>query len=185
MVSDPNLMPLSRRRGPYGALGLTLLAALAFYFPFVRHSPVPLLQWADLGFHESSHWLVRPFNQGVPYFLAGTVGQVLWPLAIGGYLTWRGDGAGACWCLVWAGSAAQAGSVYIADAWDQELQLLGGNIHDWGYILGPQGFDDYAAAPHLAHLVYAGGELLALAGIAGCLAVTLWRFRREHKLRAE
>lgn len=164
----------TRRAWHYGA-ALPLLLAMGV-FAFVRGVDVPLLGWIDLAVHEFGHvwtfWMGRVGN------LAMGVGtQVLVPLvlAIG---MWRrsGDPLGAGLCLAWAGTSAQDGSVYIADAPFQRLPLIGG-VHDWATLLGPQHLDALWLADDLGRLLWLIGLLLYLGGLGIVVVhgVRAWR----------
>lgn len=148
-----------------GATACIVLGMLGF----TGDHRVPLLAWIDLGIHESGHiftlWLSRPAN-----FMAGTVAQILVPLAMAAYFAARRrDVLGTALCLAWAGTSAGSAAVYIADAPTEALPLVGGGEHDWAYLLGPEVFDAIDRAGAVGSAVNTAGVLLVIAGTALCL----------------
>ncbi len=142
-----------------GAIGIVFL----MFFPFVLGRRVPLLGWADLGFHELGHMLAIPFGTTV-HFIAGSATQVLVPIGLAVYF-WhkQRDRLATGLMLGWAASSFQDVSVYIADAPYQRLPLIGGT-HDWSFLLGRWHLIDQAAG--IASMVWFVGLLLGLAGLA-------------------
>lgn len=131
---------------------------------------VPLLAWIDLGIHESGH-LATFWLPDIATAMAGSVAQVAVPLALGAYFAVRRrDPVGAALCLAWAGTSANASSVYVADAPTEALPLVGGGVHDWAFVLGPEGFDAIMQAGAVASAVRGTGLVLVIAGVATCLA---------------
>ena len=150
---------------------MCLLSVAIAWCAFGRHRPVPLLDWFDLAIHETGHLIAAPFPD-VAMFLAGSVAQVLFPLAMAAYFGLRRrDTAAAGFCLAWAGTSAWDVSVYAGDAVAQNLPLVGGGQHDWTWILSHFGVLDRTA--DVAGAIENGGLLLAVAGIALGLAALL------------
>jgi hypothetical protein len=148
--------------------GLAGCGALGWWV-FVRGTYVPFLSLVDLGFHELGH-LLTYWLPSVVTAMMGSINQVLVPLGLAGYFLWiRRDRLGGALCLAWAGTSAQAASVYIADAPYQRLPLIGGE-HDWAYVLGPEHFDMLNRAGLIASCVKGFGLVLWLAGTALCVA---------------
>jgi hypothetical protein len=103
--------------------------------------------------------------------MAGSIAQVAVPLAIGTYFAARRrDLVGAALCLAWAGTSANAVSIYIADAPTEALPLAGGGLHDWAFLLGPEGFDAMRSAGTIASAVRGMGLVMVLIAVASCLA---------------
>jgi hypothetical protein len=148
-------------------VGLAACGALGWW-AFVRGTRVPLLSLVDLGFHELGH-LLTYWLPDVITAMMGSINQVLVPVALAGYFLWRRDRLAAGLCLAWAGTSAQAASVYVADAPYQALPLIGGE-HDWAFVLGPEHFDVLNRAGLIASYVKGVGLLLWLAGTALCAA---------------
>jgi len=123
--------PVPRIQGIAFLVGVGLLVAIAF-----RSEPgfIPLLDHANLLFHEAGHPLIGLFSSALePY--GGTIGQLAFPviLAISG---WRKrkllliSGA-----AIWFFENLLNIARYMADARRLELPLVGGGDHDWNTIL--------------------------------------------------
>jgi hypothetical protein len=150
-------------------LAAGLGAAVISLFAFILREPVPVFDWVDLGVHELGHMLVMA-GPRMFHFLAGSVAQVAVPTALAVYFLWKQkDLAGAGFCLAWAGTSMWDVSVYIADAPIQALPLIGGGTHDWGYLLGPQGWDALSQAGSIAGFVDFLGMAMAGLGMGGAL----------------
>ena len=161
-------MTWTARRTWRNVAGLAGCLALA-WFSIVRDTRVPLLGLVDLGFHELGHLVTAVFPDVVTAAM-GSVTQVAVPLGLALYFGLvRPDAVGSALCLAWAGTSARDAAVYIADAPFQHLELIGGE-HDWAFVLGPEHLDALEAAGAIAAVVRVGGTLLALAGIAWCVA---------------
>lgn len=97
---------------------------------------VPILDGANLIFHEASHWL---FFWGPQFLVAlgGTLGQLMIP-AICAIAFWRERKVLSTQIMLWwLGQNLVNVSVYVGDARAQALPLLGGDGvgHDWAYLL--------------------------------------------------
>jgi hypothetical protein len=155
-----------------GAIACVVLGLLGF----TGDDRVPLLAFIDLGIHESGH-LFTMWLPDMVMFMAGSVAQIAVPLVLAGYFfVRRHDVVGGALCLAWAGTSANQTSVYIADAPTEELQLVGGGIHDWATILGPEGFDAIQSADAVASAVSTAGAILVIAGAALCI---IWPWRQH------
>jgi hypothetical protein len=154
--------------GRYLTAGLG--AAAISVFAFILRSEVPVFDWVDLGVHELGHMLVMA-GPRMLHFLAGSAAQVAVPTALAIYFLWKQkDLAGAGFCLAWAGTSMWDVSVYIADAPVQALPLIGGGTHDWGYLLGPQGWDAMGQADSIAGFL----DVLGMATAALGIGVAVW-----------
>lgn len=163
-----------------------VFSAVVGWYAFVADTPVPLLDWFDLGIHETGH-LLATFLPTMAMFIAGSLAQVALPLGLAWYFGWwRRDAAGAGFCLAWAGSSMWDVSVYIADAPVQALPLIGGQ-HDWAYLLGPNGWDSLHLADEIARFVEFTGGVMAASGITICLwsAWLGWRGGEAEPARVE
>ena len=150
-----------QRWGRTTALGV--VSAIAVWFAFGAGSPVPLLDWFDLGVHEAGHLVAFPLPE-IVMFMAGSFAQVAFPLAMAWYFGLRRrDPAAGGFCLVWAGTSAWDVSVYAADAVTQQLPLIGGGQHDWAYILGH--YDALHLTAGVAGGIEVAGAILAVAGL--------------------
>lgn len=135
------------------------VAMLTYAFALGRR--VPLLGYADLGFHELGHLLASPFGRTFAVVM-GSGTQVLIPLGLAVYFWLRSrDRLATGLMAVWAATSMQDASVYIADAPFQRLPLIGGH-HDWAYLMSRWGVLDESG--DYAGLVLFFGALIGLAG---------------------
>jgi len=98
-----------------------------------------------LPFHEAGHYAIfRWFGEFI-MTLGGTLGQHLLPIVAGVALVKRRDPFGAALCLWLLGFSVVDMAVYMYDAFDPKLMLLGGNTgaesdgHDWQNLFGDTG----------------------------------------------
>jgi hypothetical protein len=123
------------------------------------------LDLVNLAFHEAGHLFLAPFGETL-HVLGGTLGQLGVPV-----------GFAAAACVWWAGENLVHVAVYMADARDLALPLVGGGEHDWNtlfYSFGLLGQDRVAA---IAGVTRALGVLVmwgALSSLVTCL-VSQWR----------
>lgn len=96
----------------------------------------------DLGIHELGHLLAIAFGQTI-HFLAGSALQVAAPLGLAAYFWWRQDAAASAFMLAWTSTSMVDVSIYMADARDRQLPLIGGT-HDWGWLFRHWGGLDMA-----------------------------------------
>lgn len=116
------------------AVSLALTGALAAYALTARDPWVPLLDGANLLFHEAGHPLFGIFGEG-PALYGGTLMQLLVPLVVAGHFLWRRDTVPFALSLAWACQNLVNIARYAADATAQVLPLVGGGEHDWEGIL--------------------------------------------------
>ena len=121
--------------GP-AALGISLLvcASLALWALSAADPWIPLLDGANLMFHEAGHPLFGIFGEG-PGLYGGTLMQLLVPLVVAGNFAWRRETAPFALSLAWACQNLVNIARYAADAREQVLPLVGGGEHDWEGIL--------------------------------------------------
>ncbi|MBP9749805.1 MAG: hypothetical protein KBD21_03680 [Candidatus Pacebacteria bacterium] len=101
---------------------------------------VPILDGANLIFHEAGHWI---FFWGPQFLmvLGGTLGQIVIP-AVCAVAFWREQKMLSMRIMLWwLGQNMVNVSVYVGDARAQVLPLLGGDGagHDWAYLLHEMG----------------------------------------------
>ncbi len=120
-------------------LGVIVFAAacLGFHW-FGSQGWVPLLDSANLAFHEAGHPLVDLFSARLSVY-GGTLLQLLFPaLALWNYRR-AGNATGLAGCMVWLGENLLNVARYMADARAQALPLVGGGEHDWTEIFNRWG----------------------------------------------
>jgi len=155
---------------------IPLLALLTFWTARLMAAPSRgcFLDLVNLAFHEAGHLFLTPFGSTLHY-LGGTLGQLAVPALLAGYFLFAGQGRpmGSAVCAWWFGENLVNISVYMADARDLALPLVGGGDHDWNelfYRFGLLGQDS-------VRMVSTGtrglGSLVMLLGLAwlACFAL--------------
>lgn len=163
---DPSFAPLPE---PTYTKELVLLGLACAYtvYRLGWSSPFAFSHNLHLPIHEAGHLLLTPFGEFM-HFLGGSLFQVMFPLVFMGSFILRRDLFSAFLVLLWSGDALIDISFYVADAYAQEMPLIGGE-HDWAYLLGV--LDKVHYATPLGHFVWNWGALTMLLGCAGALWV--------------
>ncbi|HEU4400875.1 MAG TPA: hypothetical protein VFT43_02100 [Candidatus Polarisedimenticolia bacterium] len=134
--------------------------------------PYSLLDYVNLAFHEAGHIVFSPFGETL-HILGGTLLQIFVPLILVGYFLLKRAPYSAALCGWWVGENLVNISVYMADARDLRLPLVGGGEQDWTqlfYQFGLLGADAVAAVSKGTH--HLGVVLmLAASGWAACFAL--------------
>ena len=120
----------------------------------------------DLPIHETGHIVFMPFGEFMQ-FLGGTLFQILIPCVFVGYFLRRKDRHSASIALWWVAQNFWNISVYVRDARNQDLDLVGGGEHDWAYLLGQLGW--LKQDQRIAHYVWLVGVIVFLVSIIGGL----------------
>jgi hypothetical protein len=132
----------------FNYLKLGFISALAFYglfsasdytvdgFLIANNGVMMFMHGVNLIFHEAGHVLFSPFGRFI-CVLGGSLMQILVPAGICGYFFYTQQRYASAIALCWAGENFWDVSIYIKDAQDRILPLLGGEIsyHDWHYLL--------------------------------------------------
>jgi hypothetical protein len=98
-----------------------------------------------LPFHEAGHYLIFRWFGDFITILGGTLGQHLLPIVAGIALLRQRDPFGAALCLWLLGFSTVDMAIYMYDAFDPKLTLLGGATgqesdgHDWQNLFGDMG----------------------------------------------
>jgi len=149
-----------------GRLALTTLLAI-YGFRLLRHPDMgSLMDSVDLPIHETGHLVFSPFGEFMQ-FLGGTLFQLIMPTVFVGYFLKRRDRHAASVALWWVAQNFWNISVYVRDARNQDLDLVGGGEHDWAYILTHTGWLKQDQV--IGHRVWAIGVILYLVAICGGL----------------
>jgi len=124
------------------------------------------VDFANLAFHEFGHLLFRPLGMTFHY-LGGSLFQLFVPAMLVVYfLIRRAEPSGSAFCLWWVGESLINVSIYMADARELNLPLVGGGDHDWNELfyrfglLGEESVARVAGATHLLGTVIMAGGLL-------------------------
>jgi hypothetical protein len=122
--------PVRTPRVVGAGIGLSLFAWV------VRRSEgyVPILDDANLAFHEAGHPLFGLFGETAMLY-GGTLGQLVFPVVVLVTFALRRQVMGVVVGLCWIGQNLVNIARYCADARAQELPLVGGGEHDWFNIL--------------------------------------------------
>jgi hypothetical protein len=122
------------------------------------------LDGVNLLFHEAGHVFFGMFGWQTLAILGGTLGQLVFPIACGVHFAVRGAVQEAAACGVWLGENLLYVAVYIDDARVQVLPRVGGEIHDWNWLLTRWGCLLQCEA--IARVVHVAGVAIILAGVA-------------------
>ena len=161
--------------------GAALLAVVAFAIACLAchylggQAWVPILDSANLAFHEAGHPLLGFFSERLAVY-GGTLFQLAFPAAVAWHFQRRGQAAGFAAALVWLGENLLNVARYMADARTQILPLVGGGEHDWTEILGRWGL--LQADTRLAGLLRFAASLLI---VGACL----WLHRQRIRNRGD
>ena len=147
---------------------LTILLA-AYGFAILRNpSGGWLMDGVDLPIHETGHLVFSPFGE-FTQFLGGTLFQLVMPAVFVGYFLKRRDGHAASIALWWIAQSCWNISVYVKDARNQDLELVGGGEHDWAYLLGRLGW--LKQDQRIGQCVWLVGVMIYIVAIIGGLVV--------------
>ncbi|HEX9626275.1 MAG TPA: hypothetical protein VGA00_04995 [Acidiferrobacterales bacterium] len=135
---------------------------------------VPLLDHANLAFHEAGHLFFRVLGPTAALY-GGTLGQLVFPVVA--LLTFwsRRAPIGAAAAGVWLFENFLNIARYMADARAQLLPLVGGGEHDWTNILGRWG------ALHADTSLAAAVRQIGWLGMLACAAWLAWRWSRSAR----
>ncbi len=141
--------------------------------------PYLFIDGVNLAFHEAGHLIFAPFGSTLG-ILGGTLGQLLVPALLAAYfLLKQRSPFSAAICSWWVGESVTNVAVYMADARELKLDLVGGGEHDWNrlfYQFGLLGQDSVERVSGLTHVL---GVVLMLAGLAWILYFALPAEKKE------
>ena len=109
-----------------------IISTAVIYFDLVR---IPLINTVNFIFHEAGHFIFYIFGE-TTMFIMGSGVELLIPFGITIYFLRNKQSISASISSMWLATAVASVSVYIADAPLQQLELWGGGLHDWAYLLG-------------------------------------------------
>ena len=140
---------------------------IAFYaFWLVLAYEFHFLDYVNLVFHEAGHVFFSPFGPTV-MTLGGTIGQFVFPVVCGLHFVREGNRLGVAFCGLWFAESGMYMAHYLGDAQAMALPLVGGEGHDWNWMLGRLGLVEYcdviAAGVHALASVLALGMVLRIA----------------------
>ncbi len=117
----------------------------------------------NLPIHETGHLVFGGFGD-LAAALGGTLFQLLVPAVFLGYFLRRRDQYSASVALWWFAENLWNVAIYVADAQEQELPLVGGGEHDWAFILAE--LDLLQSDDTIASLIRFVGTVLFAVAIA-------------------
>lgn len=160
---------------PLSVLGLLLWAGVLLAF-HATSGWVPLLDSANLAFHEAGHPLFGMVAAKLMVY-GGTLMQLLMPAACWFEMMREEKFTGAYFCAIWFAESLLNVARYMADARAKQLPLVGGldpnDSHDWSYIFNNWGVIQYDTA------IADGVRLLAVL-LMGWVILAAWRRAREE-----
>lgn len=139
-----------------------------------EHGWVPLLDGANLMFHEAGHMIYGVLGPRVEPW-GGTLGQLTLPLVAVGVFAFQGNVVSLGVAGLWLGENFFNIARYVADARVQNLPLVGGGYHDWNHILG--GMHKVDQCESIAKNISLVGWLVILASFA--IVGWIWWRQRE------
>jgi hypothetical protein len=93
----------------------------------------------DLPIHETGHLVFLLFGRYM-HFLGGSIFQILLPAIFAvAFVIYKRDAFAAAVMFWWTGQNFLDVASYINDARAMSANLVGGNIHDWNWLLGHMG----------------------------------------------
>jgi|SRR5262245_12098533 len=138
-----------------------------------RPQPWIFLDWVNLAFHEAGHLFLLPFGETL-HFMGGTLFQLAIPLGAGAHLLMKKESPfGAALCLWWFGENFLGISVYMADARELKLPLVGGGENDWNHLFYQWGLLGEDSVRRIAALTHGAGAAFMLAGCLAALFLAL------------
>jgi len=142
------------------------VTVLALYGMAILRDPgFALIDNVNLPIHETGHLVFAAFGELVTA-LGGTLFQLIVPAVFVGYFLKRRDQFAASVALWWVAENLWNIAVYVADAQEQALPLVGGGEHDWAFILAE--LDVLQQDARIAAMVrFAGTVLFAVAILWG------------------
>lgn len=114
-------------------LGTALFALVVCFFANRGSRWVPILDDANLLFHEAGHPFFALFSRRLMVY-GGTLGQCFFPLAVTFQFWKKRDPCSFAIGLIWLFENFWNIDRYMADATVQILPLVGGGEHDWTEI---------------------------------------------------
>jgi len=169
------------RHAPGVAWGRVAVGALMVWWTIhsaFRGSWV-FIDFANLAFHEAGH-LFFSFLGSTMHYLGGTLAQLLVPgLLIYHFLVRQRQPIGAAFCVWWVGQSLVNISVYMADARELALPLVGGGDHDWNELFFRFGALGEASVERISGATRLAGIAVMLMGLAWTVVLALPEGRRR------
>lgn len=160
---------------PFELGGVLVFIAVVLGFALLSEDRwVPILDSANLAFHEAGHPLFGIFGPTLGLY-GGTIAQLAFPFATALAFLRQRRAHGVAACGAWLGENLLNVGRYVSDARAQELPLAGGGEHDWWHILTRWGL--------LEHDTTLGTftRVLGAAVMLGCAAALIGLRRAQQR----
>ena len=154
-----------RRSGPaWGRIVLLVIVAW-WTLRLATGTSWIFLDFVNLAFHEAGHVFLS-FAGSTVHYLGGTIGQLLVPgLLVFYFLLRRQQPNASAFCLWWFGQNLINISIYMADARELALPLVGGGDHDWNELFFRFDLLAEPSVQRVSGLTFALGVVLMLLGL--------------------
>ncbi len=133
----------------------------------------PILDDANLAFHEAGHLIYRIFGDTAELY-GGVLGQLTFPIAAAATFFFRRQAHGVAGAAVWGLQNLFNIARYMADARARELPLIGGTEHDFEHIFTRWG------VLHRDVAIAGTTRTLAWLGLAAVLGWLTWRWHKDR-----
>ncbi len=131
------------------------------------------LDYVNLAFHEAGH-IFLSFAGSTVHYLGGTIGQLAVPaLLVFYFLLRQAQPFAAALCTFWIGQSLINVSIYMADARELALPLVGGGDHDWNELFFRFGLLTEPSVEAVAGTTHALGVVFMALGLAWALLFVL------------
>jgi hypothetical protein len=151
--------------------GLFLLLLVPYGLWLVLAYDYHFLDGVNLLFHEAGHVYFGLLGETIG-ILGGTLGQFVFPTAACVHFLLRGRRFDAAICALWFGENLMYTARYMGDARAMALPTVGGEIHDWNWLLSRWALLDQCET--LARGTHLVGSLVVI-GAMGWAGRALWR----------
>jgi hypothetical protein len=163
----PEWKPVSR----IGGGAWLALYSLFLIYAWLNSSAFLFPDFVNLMIHEAGH-LVFSWGGRTLMLLGGTFAELIAPLLCGVYFFWRREVYGFAFCGFWFFENFPYIGTYMADARDNALPLINGDIGDWTLLFGQWGILDYDRRI---------GHTFRAVGWVGMIAVMVWLSYRVYR----
>lgn len=160
-------------------LAIWVLAASAFWiYALTDEDSFLLLDYVNLPFHEFGHLFFGIFGEKIGIW-GGTIMQLIIPLGIFLSFWFKRETLGVTFSSFWFGENLLNIAVYIADARQMQLPLVGGGEHDWNTILS--GLNMLQSDILIAGIVKALGWLIMVFSIIWLIVISIKTRGKEEE----
>lgn len=153
---------------------LAFLALLLLVLLTSERGFVPILDHANLAFHEAGHIFFGLLGSTMGLY-GGTLGQLFFPIVAAASFWWRRQPISFALTCAWLFENLFNIARYMADARARVLPLVGGGGHDWANIFGRWHALD--SDTRIARIT----QVLGWVGLVACVAWLLWRWRKDRR----